>query len=159
MLRTPARGQRPDARLSRFRHRVNRVVGVTTLAVATGRYAILGYIYSLFIVECTVWRRDATLYNDIYSQNVVVCTIWRRVAMRKRLYDSLLTRFDGAVYYVAALHHSWTSATSGLRGLFLITCRQNFLRGLFLVTCRQNFFVCEAPSGARPSAVVDVADA
>ncbi|GBP76934.1 hypothetical protein EVAR_53816_1 [Eumeta japonica] len=47
---------------------------------------------------------------------------------------------------VAALHHSWTSATSGLRGLFLITCRQNF-------------FVCEAPSGARPSAVADVADA
>ncbi|GBP84547.1 hypothetical protein EVAR_65223_1 [Eumeta japonica] len=47
---------------------------------------------------------------------------------------------------VAALHHSWTSATSGLRGLFLITCRQNF-------------FVCEAPSGARPSAVPDVADA
>ncbi|GBP28250.1 hypothetical protein EVAR_19099_1 [Eumeta japonica] len=60
---------------------------------------------------------------------------------------------------VAALHHSWTSATSGLRGLFLITCRQNFLRGLFLITCRQNFFVCEAPSGARPSAVADVADA
>ncbi|GBP07396.1 hypothetical protein EVAR_70228_1 [Eumeta japonica] len=47
---------------------------------------------------------------------------------------------------VAALHHSWTSATSGLRGLFLITCRQTF-------------FVCEAPSGARPSAVADVADA
>ncbi|GBP20542.1 hypothetical protein EVAR_78921_1 [Eumeta japonica] len=47
---------------------------------------------------------------------------------------------------VAALHHSWTSATSGLRGLFLITCRQNF-------------FVCEAPSGARPLAVADVADA
>ncbi|GBP58619.1 WD repeat-containing protein 92 [Eumeta japonica] len=47
---------------------------------------------------------------------------------------------------VAALHHSWTSATSGLRGLFLITCRQNF-------------FVCEAPSGARPSAVADFADA
>ncbi|GBP80361.1 hypothetical protein EVAR_54749_1 [Eumeta japonica] len=47
---------------------------------------------------------------------------------------------------VAALHHSWTSATSGLRGLFLITCRQNL-------------FVCEAPSGARPSAVADVADA
>ncbi|GBP71495.1 hypothetical protein EVAR_103381_1 [Eumeta japonica] len=47
---------------------------------------------------------------------------------------------------LAALHHSWTSATSGLRGLFLITCRQNF-------------FVCEAPSGARPSAVADVADA
>ncbi|GBP02166.1 hypothetical protein EVAR_64393_1 [Eumeta japonica] len=43
---------------------------------------------------------------------------------------------------VAALHHSWTSATSGLRSLFLITCRQNF-------------FVCEAPSGARPSAVAD----
>ncbi|GBP31865.1 hypothetical protein EVAR_16640_1 [Eumeta japonica] len=60
---------------------------------------------------------------------------------------------------VAALHHSWTSATSGLRGLFLITCRQNFLRGLFLITCRQNFFVCEALSGARPSAVADVADA
>ncbi|GBP15314.1 Intraflagellar transport protein 172 homolog [Eumeta japonica] len=59
---------------------------------------------------------------------------------------------------VAALHHSWTSATSGLRGLFLITCRQNFLRGLFLITCRQNFFVCEAPSGARPPAVADVAD-
>ncbi|GBP20114.1 hypothetical protein EVAR_5543_1 [Eumeta japonica] len=60
---------------------------------------------------------------------------------------------------VAALHHSWTSATSGLRGLFLITCRQTFLRGLFLITCRQTFFVCEAPSGARPSAVADVADA
>ncbi|GBP55118.1 hypothetical protein EVAR_37998_1 [Eumeta japonica] len=28
-----------------------------------------------------------------------------------------------------------------------------------LITCRQNFFVCEAPSGARPSAVADVADA
>ncbi|GBP41565.1 hypothetical protein EVAR_20373_1 [Eumeta japonica] len=51
-----------------------------------------------------------------------------------------------ALRSVAALHHSWTSATSGLRGLFLITCRQNF-------------FVCEAPSGARPSAVADVADA
>ncbi|GBP23927.1 hypothetical protein EVAR_17564_1 [Eumeta japonica] len=25
--------------------------------------------------------------------------MWRRVAMRKRLYDSLLTRFDSAVYY------------------------------------------------------------
>ncbi|GBP29791.1 hypothetical protein EVAR_94631_1 [Eumeta japonica] len=47
---------------------------------------------------------------------------------------------------VAALHHSWTSATSGLRGLFLITCRQNF-------------FDCEDPSGAMPSAVADVADA
>ncbi|GBP95723.1 hypothetical protein EVAR_70151_1 [Eumeta japonica] len=57
---------------------------------------------------------------------------------------------------VAALHHSWTSATSGLRGLFLITCRQTFLQGLFLIT---NFFVCEAPSGARPSAVANVADA
>ncbi|GBP70104.1 Proton-coupled amino acid transporter-like protein CG1139 [Eumeta japonica] len=56
---------------------------------------------------------------------------------------------------VVALLHSWTSATSGLRGLFLITCRQNFLRGLFLIT---NFFVCEAPLGARPSAVADVAD-
>ncbi|GBP79888.1 hypothetical protein EVAR_103470_1 [Eumeta japonica] len=63
------------------------------------------------------------------------------------------------LFTVTALHHSWTSATSGLRGLFLITCRQNFLRGLFLITCRQNFFVCEAPSGARPSAVADVADA
>ncbi|GBP22703.1 hypothetical protein EVAR_13984_1 [Eumeta japonica] len=53
---------------------------------------------------------------------------------------------NGSVSSVVALHHSWTSATSGLRGLFLITCRQNF-------------FVCEAPSGARPSAVADVADA
>ncbi|GBP26192.1 hypothetical protein EVAR_74954_1 [Eumeta japonica] len=51
-----------------------------------------------------------------------------------KLYDLLMRES------VAALHHSWTSATSGLRGLFLITCRQNF-------------FVCEAPSGARPSAV------
>ncbi|GBP26394.1 hypothetical protein EVAR_75526_1 [Eumeta japonica] len=25
--------------------------------------------------------------------------MWRRVAMRKRLCDSLLTRFDGAIYY------------------------------------------------------------
>ncbi|GBP76968.1 hypothetical protein EVAR_63315_1 [Eumeta japonica] len=31
---------------------------------------------------------------------VVVCTMWRRVVMRKRLCDFLLTRFDGAVYYV-----------------------------------------------------------
>ncbi|GBP71193.1 hypothetical protein EVAR_17986_1 [Eumeta japonica] len=36
---------------------------------------------------------------DIYSPQVVVCTIWRRVAMYKRLCDSFLTRFDGAVYY------------------------------------------------------------
>ncbi|GBP66058.1 hypothetical protein EVAR_37706_1 [Eumeta japonica] len=46
--------------------RVNWIVGVATLPVATGRHAILGYIYSLFIEECTVWRRVATLYNDLY---------------------------------------------------------------------------------------------
>ncbi|GBP81732.1 hypothetical protein EVAR_59671_1 [Eumeta japonica] len=39
----------------------------------------------------------------------------------------------------------------------LITCRQNFCEAS-LITCRQNF-VCEAPSGARLSAVADVADA
>ncbi|GBP36293.1 hypothetical protein EVAR_85542_1 [Eumeta japonica] len=33
------------------------------LAVATGRRAILGYIYSLFIVLCTVWRQVVALYN------------------------------------------------------------------------------------------------
>ncbi|GBO99729.1 hypothetical protein EVAR_815_1 [Eumeta japonica] len=73
--------------------------------------------------------------------------------------SSSLSLFLSLFKRMAALHHSWTSATSGLRGLFLITYRQNFLRGLFLITCRQNFFVCEAPSGARPSAVADVADA
>ncbi|GBP56407.1 hypothetical protein EVAR_90078_1 [Eumeta japonica] len=33
------------------------------LAVATGRHATLGYINSLFIVECTVWQWVATLHN------------------------------------------------------------------------------------------------
>ncbi|GBP07304.1 hypothetical protein EVAR_92167_1 [Eumeta japonica] len=32
-------------------------------------------------------------------------------------------------YQIAALHHSWTSATSGLRGLFLITCRREAVGG------------------------------
>ncbi|GBP14587.1 hypothetical protein EVAR_93460_1 [Eumeta japonica] len=86
-----------------------------------------------FIVAC-----DISHYDQIYIP---------RQKTRPRL---------ALLKIVAALHHSWTSATSGLRGLFLITCRQNFLRGLFLIT---NFFVCEAPSGARPSAVADVADA
>ncbi|GBP14123.1 hypothetical protein EVAR_102793_1 [Eumeta japonica] len=50
---------------------------------------------------CTVWRWVATLF----SPHVVVCTMWRRVAMCKRLCDSLLTRFDGAVYYVNIPHN------------------------------------------------------
>ncbi|GBP60844.1 hypothetical protein EVAR_35392_1 [Eumeta japonica] len=37
---------------------VNRIVGVAMLAVA-----LPGYIYSLFIAKCTVWRRIVTLYN------------------------------------------------------------------------------------------------
>ncbi|GBP13213.1 hypothetical protein EVAR_93164_1 [Eumeta japonica] len=80
-----------------------------------------------------------------------------RVGIRTKIVTGTGIRIDGMI--MAALHHSWTSATSGLRGLFLITCRQNFLRGLFLITCRQTFFVCKAPSGARPSAVANVADA
>ncbi|GBP77123.1 hypothetical protein EVAR_99368_1 [Eumeta japonica] len=40
-------------------------------------------------------------------------------------------RLRRSLHIVAALHHSWTSETSGLRGLFLITCRKNFLRGPF----------------------------
>ncbi|GBP95042.1 hypothetical protein EVAR_64274_1 [Eumeta japonica] len=92
-----------------------------------------------------------------HSSNTVqdctkICSIernrWR--STRCNLIPNMLENFQlntrRSVVTVAALHHSWTSATSGLRGLFLITCRQNF-------------FVCEAPSGARPSAVADVADA
>ncbi|GBP77049.1 Transcriptional activator protein Pur-alpha [Eumeta japonica] len=100
----------------------------------------------------------------------------RNLMNRALVYDSLLKLNETEpflerlitahvkVLAVAALHHSWTSATSGLRGLFLITCRQNFLRGLFLITCRQNFFVCEAlqargrrrsPTSPTPSAATE----
>ncbi|GBP05185.1 hypothetical protein EVAR_3490_1 [Eumeta japonica] len=51
-------------------HRINRIVGVATFAVATGRHVILGNIYSLVIVECTVWQRVATLCNGCVNAAV-----------------------------------------------------------------------------------------
>ncbi|GBP92922.1 Retinol dehydrogenase 12 [Eumeta japonica] len=78
-----------------------------------------------------------------FSRSVVV---YRRPHLYVGTQNSAPAAVCNYLESVAALHHSWTSATSGLRGLFLITCRQNF-------------FVCEAPSGARPSAVADIADA
>ncbi|GBP52985.1 hypothetical protein EVAR_97580_1 [Eumeta japonica] len=59
------REKRATHRHPRHGRRVNRIVGVATLAVTVGRYAIVECIYSLFIVECTVWRWIATLYNGI----------------------------------------------------------------------------------------------
>ncbi|GBP50628.1 hypothetical protein EVAR_28819_1 [Eumeta japonica] len=67
--------------------RVNWIADIAMLAVVTGRHAILGDESQRYTI-------------DIYSSQVVVCTMWRRIAMRKRLCDSLFTRFDGAVYYL-----------------------------------------------------------
>ncbi|GBP29256.1 Ras-related GTP-binding protein D [Eumeta japonica] len=92
-------------------------------------------------VSCIYGSVDESETNAFNSQSSSLIKLNNGTVLYLREVNKFL-----ALQPVAALHHSWTSATSDLRGLFLITCRQNF-------------FVCEAPSGARPSAVADVADA
>ncbi|GBP56508.1 hypothetical protein EVAR_42701_1 [Eumeta japonica] len=86
------------------------------------------------------WLLESRVSTEINTEKRAEVEIECRIRLRIKSVTEI------GLGSVAALHHSWTSATSGLRGPFLITCRQNF-------------FVCEAPSGARPSAVADVADA
>ncbi|GBP87064.1 hypothetical protein EVAR_45429_1 [Eumeta japonica] len=74
--------------------------------------------------------------------------MWRCVAMRKRLCDSLLTRFDGAVYY--SIHFDYIYHCIAWRPVVTASIAMPTIRfTLRLYLCFISKVLCETSSGIR----------